>query len=346
MTERENFLRALEFRNPEWIPWVMGFLPASWRKYREELEKLVLRHPKIFRDYKKGSIDFDSCPPNYRKGYFRDNWGCLWHVLQRGKMGQVVEHPLADWRALDTYKPPDPLVKSETGNRDWEKIEKDIEEQKKKGLLIYSWGSGEELFTRLYYLRGFENLMIDIATDDPHLPRLIEMLTDYELKLVNKWLEIGVDAINFHTDIGTQNGLMISPAKFCKYIKPMFKKIFTPCRKAGTHVFLSSDGCLLEIVDDLIECGVSRHDPQLGANTLEDIEKAYKGKMCILLALDRQVLPFCKPEDIRNQVKEAVERLNLPEGGLMLWGGLDDETIPLENIEAVCQAFEEFCLRK
>ena len=43
---------------------------------------------------------------------------------------------------------------------------------------------------------------------------------------------------------------------------------------------------------------------------------------------------------------EERERLNLPEGGLMLWGGLDDETIPLENIEAVCQAFEEFCLRK
>ena len=188
--------------------------------------------------------------------------------------------------------------------------------------------------------------MIDIGTDDPHLPRLIEMLTEYEMKLVGKSLEIGVDAIGFHTDIGTQKALMISPAKFRKYIKPMFKKIFTTCRDAGTHVLLSSDGCLLEIVDDLVECGVSRHDPQLRANTLEGIEKVYKGKMCINLDLDRQMFPFCKPEDIREQVKEAVERLSTPEGGLMIFGEIRDEDIPLENIEALCQAFEEFCFRK
>ena len=72
-------------------------------------------------------------------------------------------------------------------------------------------GYAERLFDRLYFLRGFENLMIDIATDDRRLPRLIDMLLEYEQKFVRKWLAIGVDAIAFHTDIGTQNGLMISP---------------------------------------------------------------------------------------------------------------------------------------
>lgn len=54
-------------------------------------------------------------------------------------------------------------------------------------------GNGERLFDRLYFLRGFENLMIDFATDAPELSKLIDMLSDYEMKLVNKWLEIGVD---------------------------------------------------------------------------------------------------------------------------------------------------------
>ena len=116
------------------------------------------------------------------------------------------------------------------------------------------------------------------------------------------------------------------------------------CRNAGAHVSLSSDGRLLEVVDDLIECGVSMHDPQLRANTLEGIEKFYKGKICINLDLDRQMFPFCSPDDIKEQVKEAVEKLGLPEGGLMMSADVRDKNIPLENIEALCEAGEEYCL--
>jgi len=234
--ERENYLRAIEFRKPEWIPVKAYILPAAWKKYREDLEEIVLRHPKIFGAYKKGERIFDECPPGYRKGYYWDNWRCLWHNLEEGIVGQVVEHPLSDWKSLNTYKPPDPLKEDDYfEDQDWDEIKRSIEKRKKKGLL--TWGNGGELFTRLWYLRGFENLMVDIATDDPHLPNLIEMLTDYEMKLVNKWLKVGVDIIGFHSDIGTQRSLMISPAKFHKYIKPMFKRIFMTCRKAGTHVF-------------------------------------------------------------------------------------------------------------
>ena len=40
--------------------------------------------------------------------------------------------------------------------------------------------------------------------------------------------------------------------------------VFQRCREAGVHVWYSSDGNILPIVDDLIECGVSIHDPQRG----------------------------------------------------------------------------------
>jgi hypothetical protein len=92
-----------------------------------------------------------------------------------------------------------------------------------------------------------------------------------------------------------------------------------------------------------VECGVNKHDPQFRANTLEGIERAYKGKMCIHLDLDRQMFAFCKPQDIRDQVREAVERLNSPEGGLMLLGQVYDDNTPLENIEALIAAMEESC---
>lgn len=345
MTDRENWLRAVDFQHPEWIPCAVGFSLLTWHTHREQLEDLVLRHPLLFRGFQRGSVDYDKFPVVYRAGEeFRDNWGCVWRNIVGGLEGVVVGHPLADWDALDTYRAPDPETLSERGERNWEQIRQDIAERKRRGELTH--GAGERLFDRLYFLRGFENLMTDIATDDPHLPRLIELLTDYEMKLIRMSLELGVDCVGFHTDIGTQDALMISPEKFRQYIKPMFKSLFTACRQAGARVALSSDGRLLDIVDDLMECGVSIHDPQVRANTFEGIEKAYKGKMCINVDLDRQMFAFCTPEDIWEHVREAVERLYLPEGGLMVTGQVYDSQTPLENIEALCAAIETYCLKR
>jgi uroporphyrinogen decarboxylase len=342
LTDRENWLRAVEFRNPEWIPCSVGLSLLTWHTYREKLEAIVLRHPLLFKGYEKGRVDYDRFPPVYRQGeYFRDNWGCVWYNAIGGLEGMVVEHPLADWNALRTYRPPDPRTQSERGSRDWNAIKADLTKRKKKGFLTV--GDGERLFDRLYFLRGFENLMMDIATDDPHLPELIGMLRDYEMKSISMWLELGVDAMGFHTDIGTQHGLMISPEKFRKYIKPLFKELFMTCRDAGARVCLSSDGDLRDIVDDLIECGVQVHDPQIRANTLDGIEKAYKGKMCINLDLDRQMFAFCTPQDIMDHVREAVKRLDSPQGGLMVTAQVYDHCTPLENVEAICAALETYC---
>ncbi len=345
MTPRENYPRAVRFQYPEWIPCGVGFAPAVWNRHRQDLERIVLDHPRLFPDHQPGSACFyDEMPVVYRPGeYYRDNWGCLWYNAHAGLEGQVVESPLADWDALSDYRPPDPLVHNERGEetKDWGRIQADCDRARAEGRLV--GGNGERLFDRLYFLRGFENLMMDLATDDPHLPALIELLTDYELRLVNKWLEIGVDIIGFHTDIGTQRSLMISPAKFRQYIKPMFMEIFQTCRRGGALVSLSSDGHLLEIVDDLIECGVCVHDPQLRANTLEGIAAAYKGRLCANVDLDRQSFAFLTPAEIRDQVARVVEVMYAPEGGLMVSGSVWDDNTPLSNIAALCEAVEEFC---
>ncbi len=343
MNARENWLRAVEFRHPEWIPCRVVFSPLTWKVLRENLEDLLLDHPRLFPDFERGRIEFDRMPVVYRQGeYYTDNWGCTWYNIQEGFEGQVVGHPLENWDALETYQTPDPYTHDERGDRDWEKIEKDIQVQKYRGDL--TWGNAERLFDRLYFLRGYTNLMMDFAEEPPQLSRLIDMLEVYEFKVVNRWLEIGVDVISFHTDFATQMGTMISPAKFRKYIKPMFMRLFQHIRAAGVHVMLSSDGRVLEVVDDLIECGVSVHDPQLRANTLEGIMREYKGRLCADVDLDRQGFPFMTPGQIRDQIRQVVEVMGAPEGGLMLLAAIYDNDVPLANIAAICDGMEDYCL--
>lgn len=338
ISERENYLRALEFRHPEWIPITFGMTPAVWTKYGEKLEEIVLRHPLIFGAYERGSYHSRDTSPFARENeYVRDDWGCLWHNIQAGMLGQVVGHPLADWRAFDHFRPPDPRQQM-----DWRKLKEKVEGDRRRGLLTrgtYEMIQGG-FFDRLQFLRGLENLLVDLVTGPPQLGLLIEMVLEYNMAYIRLWLDIGVDQMCFHGDLGTQKGLLISPATFRKHLKPAYKEMFLACRRAGAHVWYSSDGCLLEIVDDLIECGVTLHDPQVRANTLEGIARAYKGRLCALVDIDEQMLPFCSPQDIHDQIGEVVRMLGAPEGGLMVYAEPSYD-VPLQNIEALCSAWEE-----
>jgi uroporphyrinogen decarboxylase len=341
LTERENYLRAVEFRHPAWIPITVEFVPAIYRKYGAGLQELIRRHPLVF---EAGIRDFDSQDPLYEEGRcYTDDWGCLWRNAQGGIIGQVVGHPLRDWAAFGSYRPPNPLEQI-----DWSRIEKSIAEDRSLGRPIIatpeSFSQGG-FFDRLQFLRGLENLLIDMVCGEPRLEALIEMVLEYNLKYIRKYLELAPDVMWFHGDIGTQAGLMMSLELFRKYLKPSYTEMFQTCRRAGCHVWYSSDGHVLEAVPDLVECGVSIHDPQVRANTIDGIRKAYKGKLCALVDIDEQMLPVCSPDDISSQVREIVEKVGDRRGGLMIFAAPTAD-VPLANIEAVCDSWERYCFRE
>jgi uroporphyrinogen decarboxylase len=268
-----------------------------------------------------------------------DDWGCGWHNTQAGLLGQVMRHPLADWKALDGFRPPDP-----DQQYDWRRLRNDTEQTRRAGRLTqgnYDFVKGG-FFDRLQFLRGLENLLIDFMEEPPQLWTLIEMVLDYNMKYVRRWLEIGVDLMFFHGDIGSQKGLIMSPATFRKYLKPAYSEMFTACRHAGAHVWYSSDGHMLPVVNDLVECGVSLHDPQVRANTIEGIAGAYKGKMCALVDIDEQMLPYCAPEEIKQQIRQVRDAMYLPQGGLMIYC-IPSPDVPLQNVEALCSGWEDIC---
>jgi hypothetical protein len=57
------------------------------------------------------------------------------------------------------------------------------------------------------------------------------------------------------------------------------------------------------------------------------------------LDLDRQLFPFCTPDEIDAHVRQAIETLGSPRGGLWLKAEIGFD-VPLENVEAICTALE------
>lgn len=348
MNTRENFLRAAEMNGPEWIPCSVAISPPLWSKYRERMEDLVVSHPGIFGEYKRGSRDFDDFGIRRAGNKITDEWGCVWAFLVDGLQGQVVEHPLEDLDALETYRPPDPLS---LGNlpkegfppspRDFDKAVREVEGNKMEGRLAVGSCPHGFMFQRLYYLRGFSNLMRDFVEEPPQLETLIGMVVDYNLKLIRRWLEVGIDLLSCGDDLGMQDRLPIHPKKFRKYLFPAYREMFTPVREKEVHIRFHSDGRIIEIAEDLVEAGVTILNLQDLVNGVEAIKKRLMGMVCVDLDIDRQrIIPFGKPDEVERHVKHVISELNSPNGGLMVTVDVYPPT-PIENIEALCRALEE-----
>ncbi len=311
MGKPDDFVKAMTFDHPTLIPVSVGILPAAWMKHREALERIVAEHPGIFGEVNLGERDYDAVGGTYVEGEHVDPWGCVWSNVHHGVEAFVTGHPISKRERVREYKPPAPGAGTPHGF----------------------------MFLRLTYLRGYEEMMIDFAEEPPELQMLIDLVLEYNLGEVRAALQGNPGMRYFGDDLGLQDALPISPAKWRQYLKPCFAAIYGLCKEAGCRVYMHTDGHIIPIITDLIECGVDIVNPQVGANGLENLARQCKGKVCVDLDLDRQKFPFWQPQDIAAHVAEAVDVLGAPEGGLMLKAEIGPE-VPLSNVEAIFAALE------
>ncbi|MBD3184861.1 hypothetical protein GF312_21440 [Candidatus Poribacteria bacterium] len=310
----DDRMKAMRYDNPEYIPVGVSLLPATWMKYREELDELATRHPVIFGQHNKGQRDYDAVGGTYVKGNHTDRWGSVWSNVAEGMEAIVKYFPVPKREDVHKMKAPD--------------------------IIDGSFPHGF-MYLELQYLRSFEELMVDFAEEPPELQMLIDIVLNYNMKnLEFRLKDYNGTMIHFGDDLGMQDRLPMSPEKWRKYLKPCFARIYGRCHEEGLYVYMHTDGHIVEIIPDLVDCGVNVLNPQIRANGLDGLEATCKGKVCINLDLDRQLFPFATPEQIDEHIGECVERLALPEGGLWLSAECAPD-VPLENIEAICVALEK-----
>ncbi len=329
----------MEYASPQWIPMVFHVFDSVLWKHGDAMVELMREYPMLFTPQQIEHASHCEAPVRVEQNRFTDAWGCEWLETQPGMIGQVVGHPLGGgWSDLSNLQVPDPEAQW-----DWAALAAGAERTRAAGKL--SEGFMDVIhggfFDRLQFLRGLDNLLVDFLERPPEFEQLIATLLDYNMRLIRLWLEVGIDVLHFHGDIATQSSLMMRPETFRSVLKPAYAQMFQACRQAGVHVKYSADGNLLAIVDDLIECGVSYHDPQVRACTIDGIARAYKGRLCAMVDIDQQMLPFCSPGDIDDQVREIVEKIGLPEGGLMLYA-CPTPDVPMDNIDAICRAWQRY----
>lgn len=270
----------------------------------------------------------------YAAGECTDEWGVGWQNDYHGMLGIPVVHPLADWERWKSYKlPPTP------GDDWYANTKKAIEES---GHEHYVNLGGVNLFERMQWIRGYDNLMVDIALDAEEAYLLRDAIVEREIEYLRKAADIGADGFHFGDDWGTQVSLIISPDTWRKFYKPAYARMFETAKSGGAHVHFHSDGVTWTIMRDLVDAGADVLNVQHSIMDMNAIAREFGGKTAFRSDLDRQhILPHGTRDEIRAHVKEVFQALGSYNGGLIGHGEVAPD-VPLENIRAMFEAWREF----
>jgi hypothetical protein len=267
-----------------------------------------------------------------------DEWGTRWWHAEGGVGATPLDHPIKDWSQLDDYLQshmPDPLAPGRLDS-----VRSSVAEH---GKTKYCVGMVQlSLFERLHSLRGMQETFADLCTNEKEVRRLLEKLMEYLLALTRSWAELGVDAMFYTDDWGTQKSLMISPAMWRSYFKDLYRRLFDEVHRLGMDVMLHSCGNVTGIVPDLIDVGLDVLDPlQPGAMDIDEMARRFGGHLSFCGGIDIQnLLVFGSPQQIKDEVRRLIDTLGRPFGGGLIVAPANMVTpdVPLENFRALFEA--------
>ncbi|MEW6754180.1 MAG: uroporphyrinogen decarboxylase family protein [Candidatus Latescibacterota bacterium] len=336
MNSRERYVRALTFDGPDRVPVMHCTLRGAWLTHGRALEELYARYPSdvLLSSRTRGPFAFaGSERGRWADGAVTwDDWGCGWLWNTAEYMGQAVHHPLADWAALERYRAPDPL----TGVAG---VAQMVAEVDADGHQHFVLADGGEVFQRMLFLRGMENLLVDLYEDRPEVYVLRDLVLEVCLKRIACWLATGkVDGILLRDDWGTQQALMVSPEIWRRVYRPAYERLVCRIHEGGAFVSFHSDGMIRQIVPDLVEIGCDEINPQVQVMDLEELGRSFGGKVCVRADVDRQfALPYGTPDDVRRLVERLFRAFGTHGGGYVGWGEMSSD-VPLANGRALLEA--------
>lgn len=276
-----------------------------------------------------------------RDAQWHDEWGTQWGHAYEGVGATPIGHPIQDWSMLDDYLRtgiPDPLAPGR-----YAAAETLINQHRERK---YCFGIIHlALFERLHALRGMENTFADFYTNETEVDRLLDALEQFLMALVQRWGDLGADAIFFTDDWGSQSGLMIAPELWRKFFKARYTRVFERTHQLGMQTIFHSCGNVIDIVGDLIDTGVDVLDPvQPGAMDIERLAREYGGKLAFCGAIDIQgALCSGTPQQVKDEIRRVRDILAKPFGGALMLGPANVMTpeTPLENLAALFEATHE-----
>ena len=183
------------------------------------------------------------------KEYYTDEWGNVWVRMVGGcEKGEIHEPFLTSWDKLDQIQMPD--YSDPTRYRMMAEKFAACDDQFKVAHI------GGWIFNDARYLRKMELYFMDMVMCPENLRSLHRIVGDVYEKRIHAAAKTGADAIWIGEDLGTQKGLLFSPAMFREFFKADYTRLLGIAHDYGMKVLLHSCGLNWDILDDLLDAGI------------------------------------------------------------------------------------------
>ena len=330
---RERVATALSHETPDRCPWQASFTPEFAERLRADLRFDVAagaHNPhgsgnpydlEIALDQDLLITSVGWANSYYGEGdEYVDEWGVSWvsvpYTTPHG-VGHYTEpcgHPLADADAVARYRSPDP------GRPElYTDAERLIAEHGAEYWIVGS--TVTTIFETAWALRGLEQLLTDFIEDPDLADAILEIPYRYHLAAAETLVRMGVDMIWLGDDVGQQQGMLISPRHWERFLKPRMAHIVERVKAINPDVKVAyhTDGCVYAVIPGLIEIGIDVLNPiQPAAMDPVRVKREYGKGLCFWGSMDEQhTLPFASPDEVRKEVLARITTLGA-DGGLIL----------------------------
>lgn len=371
MKPRERVLTALDHREPDRVPIDIGSCgPTAVHEqaYRRllrvleveeevELWDLVAQSAQLsepvlerlgadVRGIRVGGPTYN--PDMLSENVLRDQWGTIWKRPDGATCYHIADYPLRDASTpadLARHPWPDPTAPARVDGL--AKRARYLREQTPYAVLGEVSG---HILERGQMLRGFENFLIDLALKPNFAEELMDRITDIEIGIIETFLgAVGpyLDVFAFKDDLAAQNGPLISPDMFRRFIKPRIAKLIDAIQRGtDAKIWFHSCGSVYFAIPDLIDLEIDILNPvQVAARDMDTarLKHEFGDRLAFWGAVDTQdVLPFGSPGDVKAEVERRITDLG-PGGGYVLASVHNIEAdVPGENIWAMAQTAQQF----
>jgi len=181
-----------------------------------------------------------------------------------------------------------------------------------------------DFINRASFLRGYQQVMLDIADRSPVLMAIFDHLSDFFYEYNRRVLEAGhgrIDIMHYGDDYGTQRDTVISPATYRELIQPRWARHIRQARAHGCKVLHHSCGSCRRLLPDMIHTGIdalSTVQPYAAGMELSELKSQFGDRLSFHGTVDvQQDLPGSTPEQVRQVVRQRIQGM-APGGGFIL----------------------------
>ena len=380
MNSRERVLLSLRHKEPDRVPFDLGGASVTGihiKAYKNLLNyldlgikkgiKIILLHSQSVsvdeNVLKKLKVDVRGIYPNLpirwkvsikeddNYTYYKDGWGIIRRMPKnKGLYYDFIVFPLCNVNTgnLEKYPWPNP-----TNPVIFQGLKEKAIRLKKEtdAALVVGRPFGNGILNMGAWLEGYENWFCNLISNPKRVNKIMDKILELKIKYWDMMLtEIGdyVDIIVELDDLGTQDGLFISPKIYRKYVKPRQKELFNFIKqKAPVYIFFHTDGAIRDLIPDLIEVGIDILNPvQIGLPKMDaKVLKKEFGKYLSFWGggVDTQnTLPHGTPQEVKDEVKRRIQDLS-PQGGFIFAAVHTIQTdVSPENFMAMWEALQEY----